>query len=83
MTGRSAVRYTLGELRFIAARVLAEVRATPPQGPLLGETPPAETCQRGHTAMVVRSDGHRRCADCARERSREQKRRRRAEGVRW
>lgn len=59
----------ISELRFIAARVWAEIRANPPRGPLLGEADP-ETCRRGHTAFVRRADGRRRCSECDRQRPR-------------
>lgn len=65
---------SLDDLRFIAARVLAEVRATPPTGPLLGTDHPvgrprAEVCMRGHEGAGRDRQGH--CRACRRERRRE------------
>jgi hypothetical protein len=65
------------ELRFILARVLAEIRANPPGGPLLTERGLRHhrtTCLRGHD-----KEGRRDCPTCERDR----KRRRRVEGVEW
>lgn len=57
------------ELDFIRDRVLAEIRATPPAGPLLAETVlrarPA-TCLRGHDRRGQRGE----CHDCRRLRVR-------------
>jgi hypothetical protein len=38
---------SLEELHFIRDRVLAEIHANPPRGPLLVETPPARTSASG------------------------------------
>lgn len=68
-------RYTLEELRFIAARVIAEVRATPPEGPLLGETPPRPKrsrvpCQKlGHAGTGRAANGLCRACDIQRKRA--------------
>lgn len=62
-------RYTPADLRFIAARVLAEVRATPATGPLLGTPEPrarASVCKRGHVEAGRTNGGH--CRECERER---------------
>jgi hypothetical protein len=63
----------IADLRFMAARVIAYVRANPSTEPLLGETDPAprvETCQRGHAEMGLRADGKQYCRACSRERQR-------------
>jgi hypothetical protein len=51
-------------LDFVRDRVLAEIRATPPTGPLLTELPPPTTsrpCKRGHDTGRYR-DGQ--CIAC-------------------
>jgi hypothetical protein len=74
---------SLDELRFIRDRVLAEIRTTPPQGPLLTElypeigpeTPrPDRPCPRGHDDWMLGSNW--KCRACQNE----GRRRRRAEG---
>ena len=66
----------LADLRFIAARVIAEVRATPPSGPLLTEPrgPRARktACKNGH-ADAGRTKS-RQCRACERERKRRDRR---------
>jgi hypothetical protein len=64
--------HSLADLRFMAARVIAYVKAHPPTEPLLGDEPAprVEVCQRGHTEMSIRADGKRYCARCSRERQR-------------
>lgn len=63
-------RYTLAELREIAARVTAEVRENPSPGPTLDvlyatPAPPVETCQRGHAGpWGTRRNGRRYCRPC-------------------
>lgn len=64
-------RYTLAELQFIRDRVLAEIRATPPAGPLLTDhepQPARETCKRGHP--LSQRSGQRYCRVCNAERVR-------------
>lgn len=66
------------DLRFMAARVIAHVRANPPTMPLLTE-PVAharpDTCQRGHREMRTRANGLRYCGACSRERQRQKRQR--------
>lgn len=69
MVAGATSRYTLAELRFIAARVIAHVRANPSTLPLLTERPGGRpkraTCRRGH------ADGRDRrgvCVTCERAR---------------
>lgn len=53
------------ELDFIRDRVLAEIKANPPRGPLLTEMPPtrpSRTCKRGHVGADRRRDGQ--CVVC-------------------
>lgn len=61
------LRRPLADLRFIRDRVLAEIKAHPPVGPLLDELvlkPVVKECQRGHRAMIRRADGRRYCVTC-------------------
>jgi hypothetical protein len=51
-------------------RVLAEIKANPPRGPLLVESRRSGTCKRGHVGGIVERKGHRFCAECERERKR-------------
>lgn len=54
---------SLPELRFIAARVIAEVRANPPRGPLL-----TDVCPRcGGSDWGERTNGRRYCLACIRK----------------
>jgi len=59
---------SLADLRFIAERVLADIRANPPTGPLLGEAPAGsrkrDVCRRGHVGAPKRSNGG--CVECYR-----------------
>lgn len=59
---------SLEDLRFIRDRVLAEIAATPPAGPLLVEPTRrarSSVCQRGHEAMRE-IGGKWKCAECQR-----------------
>jgi hypothetical protein len=60
---------TREELKFILDRVISEIRANPPHGPLLGEAPrgrpKSATCKRGHEAGRDKQ-GH--CYECERVR---------------
>jgi hypothetical protein len=66
----------MATLRFMAARVIAYVRANPSTEPLLGDEPAprVETCQRGHAEMGMRADGKQYCRQCSRERQRARRR---------
>jgi hypothetical protein len=72
----------IADLRFMAQRVIAYVRANPSTLPLLGQTMPPpprrETCQRGHSEMGQRADGKQYCRACSRERQRVRRERRRS-----
>lgn len=62
----------LATVKFILARVMDEIRANPPSGPLLVETPtrrPDWECRYGHLAWAWRS-GLWYCADCRNARRR-------------
>ncbi len=57
----------IDEIRFIYDRVMAEIKANPPRGPLLVEhepTPAPEACARGHVDWFARKDGQRGCRTC-------------------
>lgn len=54
------------ELRFIRDRVMAEIRANPPQGPLL-----TDHCRNGHVSPEREADGH--CKECRRDGRRRRK----------
>lgn len=62
----------LAELQFIRDRVLAEIRANPPMGPLLGKKPIGRprkpACPRGHVNPQRYKGGH--CVLCDRDRQR-------------
>lgn len=63
----------IATLRFIRDRVLSEIAAHPPTGPLLGETPtraPRTTCRNGHAALYRQPSGELRCAECRRQQDR-------------
>lgn len=68
--GTAVGRFTPAELHAIRDRVLAEIAANPPTGPLLGESPRVETCRAGHP-LVPRSGGRRYCPPCRNARRRE------------
>ena len=61
----------LAELQFIRDRVIADIRANPPRGPLLGEPGPREPkpCKRGHRDGR-RANGYCIGCDLARKRAR-------------
>ena len=56
-------------LDAVRDRVLAEIRANPPTGPLLTEKPARplpDACKAGHVGMMVRHGPNRRCSECER-----------------
>ena len=56
----------IADLKFILARVMADIRATPPRGPLLVEPHARSTvCRRGHAAMRE-IGGKWKCGECQR-----------------
>ncbi len=58
---------SLEDLAFIRDRVLAEIRANPPRGALLGEEPtkrPDWACKRDHTGAWKWRSGYWYCGAC-------------------